>query len=702
MRTAICLAALALAVLAQDPVPAPKGALLLFDGAKTDGWVHRGNGKPCAWKVVDGALVVTPGTSDIVSKRNFNDATLHLEFWLPKSPPGTGWQGRSNSGVYLQGRYEIQILDSYGVKELRTGDCGSIYGQKVPDRNAARPPETWQTYDIDFKAPRFKDGKRIAKARVTVRWNGVLVHDDVAIDGGTTANAGGDPATPGPVLLQNHGNQVRYRNVWVAEKTRVPAASALTLPKIFADHMVLQRDHPVPVWGKGAMAGKDVVVQVAGKEARAKAGRDGKWKVALPKLEAGGPHELIISSGAARAVFTDVLIGEVWVCSGQSNMRMRVDRSNDAKAEVAAARHPRIRLATVPNRPLDAPATDAEVKWEVCTSDTVGPFSAVAYYFGRHLQEHLDVPVGLVMTSVGGTPVEAWTPIEVLRDDPSMELFERQLANNARLWRNRLSDWQDKAKVAAAEGRPAPKKPRRPRIRRQHRPALLWNGMVAPLVPFAMRGVIWYQGERNTRQPLHYERLFKLQINTWRKRWNQGDFPFLFVQLANFQRRHESPTNSAWAWVRGAQRGALELPATGMAVTIDIGDAKDIHPRNKQAVGRRLGLLARRLVHGHEVVDAGPTLVKNKIDGARIVLEFENGDGMKPREGDTLVGFAIAGADREFVWADARIDGSTISVSHPAVKDPVAVRYAWADNPACNLVNAAGLPASPFRTDDWK
>ncbi len=686
--------------LAQDPTPAPKGAVTLFDGANGDSWVHRNSGKPFAWKLQDGAMEVVRGNGDLLSKQHFSDFHLHVEFWLPKTPEGTSWQGRSNSGVYLQGRYEIQVLDSYGIKKLRPGDCGSIYGQKIADRNAARPPEVWQSYDIHFTAPRFKDGERVAKPRVTVFWNGVRIHDDIEINGPTAAHAGGDQAKPGPILLQDHGNPVRYRNIWVVEKSDDEAEATVSVPRVFADHMVLQRDREVPIWGQAST--KAVVRVTCGSAtAESRADESGRFKVTLPAMPAGGPHELVVTCGDARRTLKDVMVGEVWVCSGQSNMRWRVDRSMNAKPEIAEAKHPRIRLAFLKETRADEPQTDAPIRWEVCSPETIPTFSAVAYYFGRHLQRELgDIPIGLVMTSWGGTPVEAWTSREALKADPVVERWSTLVSRGAQAYKRQLDQWNDKARVAAAEGKAPPGKPRRRGPRAHHEPGVLYNAMIAPLIPMSFRGAIWYQGESNASRAWQYRRLFPAMIKDWRQRWG-SEFPFYWVQLANFKKTADQPGESDWAELREAQSMALALPNTGQACAIDIGAANDIHPRNKQEVGRRLALIALNQIHGKEVVAHGPTMKHAAFADGRATVRFDHAADLKTRDGQAVTGFAVAGEDRQWRWAEATINGAGVTAWSPQVPRPTAVRYGWADNPRCNLVNGAGLPAVPFRSDDW-
>jgi len=456
------------------------------------------------------------------------------------------------------------------------------------------------------------------------------------------------------------------------------ARAEIAMPAVFGDHMVLQRNRPVPVWGT-AKPNERVSVRVAGQTQTTRTGVKGRWKVVLTPLKAGGPYEMVVS-GKNTLHFADCLIGEVWICSGQSNMAFALRSGNDAKAEIAAAEHPRIRLLAVPRRPMETPQTDFRGAWTVCSPKTAGAFSAVGYFFGRDLERILDVPIGLVNTSYGGTPAEAWTDARALA-------HERKLAPLLKRWK-------------AAVGRPGRGGKRGKMRLHPHRPANLWNGMVAPLVPYAMRGAIWYQGESNAGRAVQYETLFPTMISAWRAHWNLGNFPFLFVQLANFKARREEPGESAWAELREAQRLTLgKVPNAGMAVIIDIGEAGNIHPKNKQDVGKRLAALALAGTYGREVVPAGPLFRKAVRDGKHLVLHFDNANGLCTQDDETLRGFAVAARDKHWVWAKARIVGETVVVEHPAGRQARYVRYGWADNPACNLANGAELPASPFRTD---
>ncbi len=456
------------------------------------------------------------------------------------------------------------------------------------------------------------------------------------------------------------------------------AHADVALPSVFGKDMVLQRGRPVPVWGT-AKPSESVTVSVAGQTQTARADTKGRWRVTLTAMKAGGPHEMVVQA-ANEIRLTGVLVGDVWICSGQSNMQWPVNRSADATKEIEAADHPQIRLLSVPRRPKESPQTDFQGVWVPCSPKTAGGFSAVAYYFGRKLHQRLGVPIGLINTSYGGTPAESWMDAKSLKK-------ERKLAPLLGRWKKRL----DRARPGAGGDK----------VRQSpHRPANLWNGMVAPLLPYAIRGAIWYQGESNAGRAEQYMTLFPAMIRAWRAKWGQGDFPFHFVQLANFKARQEAPGESAWAELREAQRLTLAaVPATGMAVIIDIGEAGNIHPKNKQDVGARLAALALAKDYGERVVPSGPLYRKAVTNGKRLVLHFDHAEGLCTQDDEALAGFAVRGPDKTWVWAKASIQGTTVVLEHPAGKKVLHARYGWADNPACNLANGAELPASPFRTD---
>ena len=439
-------------------------------------------------------------------------------------------------------------------------------------------------------------------------------------------------------------------------------AQALTVASVFGDHMVLQRGRPIPVWGFGR-PDDSIVVTLGDQRVEGVVQPTGRWRVELPAQPAGGPFELKVHS-SQEWTFRDVLIGEVWICSGQSNMAWPVVRSDDAEAEIAAAKYPRMRLLHVKRNSSEHPIRRLQATWKECSPETVERFSAVGYYFGRELHRELDVPIGLIASACGGTPAEAWIRPPALAADAD---FRPILT--------RWSEWPNKG----------------------HRPSGLFHGMVAPLTRFSMRGVIWYQGEANANRAYQYRKLFPALITDWRAAWGQGDFPFLFVQLASYHVR----VPETWAELREAQLMALELPNTGMAVTIDVGNPKDIHPRNKQDVGKRLALWALAETYGRDLVYSGPLVssVERELGGLRVRFRHTGG-GLVARGGGELRGFEVATASGLFAPARALIDGETVVVTSDRVPDPVHVRYAWTDTPDGNLMNAEGLPASPFRNDD--
>ncbi|MBN1559974.1 9-O-acetylesterase [candidate division KSB1 bacterium] len=613
--------------------------------------------------------------------------------------------------------------------------------------------------------------------------------------------------------------------------------------------MVLQQKIKAPVWGKATPAGK-VTVEFQEQKKATVADENGDWMIRFEPLTAGGPFTLKIS-GKDTIFLSNVMVGEVWICSGQSNMEWGVNNSNNAREEIMAADFPSMRLfhvnhTTSLNKKEDVDAAG----WKVCSPASVPSFSAVAYFFGRHLHQELQLPIGLIHTSWGGTVAEAWTAADFLAQmedfAPIIEALKTSAASEEELradYDRKMREWKENvdAKVKAQSGGiswqnvdcddsawekmslpvlwegaglpgfdgivwfrktieiaddaanegftlslgpiddqdityingqqigttdlyNAPREytipagtlkaganviaiqvldtgggggiwgdasqmwlksesgavvqlsgewkynigvslrdvpPRPPTPDNPNYPTVLYNAMLEPLMPFAIRGAIWYQGEGNAGRAYQYRELFPTMITSWRTNWGQGDFPFLFVQLANFRQVLDHPAESDWAELREAQTKTLSLPNTGMAVIIDIGEADNIHPGNKQQVGRRLALNALARVYGQDIVYSGPLYKSMRLEGDKIRLNFDHVDGGLLARGGDLTGFAIAGQDSNFVWADAVIDGETIIVSSPNVANPLAVRYAWADNPICNLYNAEGLPASPFRTDDW-
>ncbi len=494
------------------------------------------------------------------------------------------------------------------------------------------------------------------------------------------------------------------------------AQAAIRLPALISDNMVLQAESKANVWG-WADPQEKVTVTFAGKKGETTAGTDGKWSVRLAELKAGTAGDLTIAGTNTIAV-KNVIVGEVWVASGQSNMEFTTGGAMNKEAEIAAANYPQIRMFTVKKAAKSEPQDDCVGKWEVCAPDVVGHFSAVGYFFARHLHEKLKQPVGIIHTSWGGTPAEHWTPRPVIESDPDFkplaESWDKVVGSYPKAkeaWDKSMDAWKAAAETAKAAGQPEPKKPGNPPRGGDPfgGPGCLFNGMIAPVIPYTIQGAIWYQGESNAGAARLYRKLFPTMIATWRQAWATGglagsempEFPFIFVQLANYMARNDQPVESNWAELREAQLMTLELPHTGMAVAIDVGEGGDIHPKNKQEVGRRLALNAEATVYFQDQEYSGPIIGGSQVEDAKIRLSFRNAEGMKSSDGGPIKGFAIAGNDHVFHWADAEIQGDHVLISSKEVPAPVAVRYAWSDNPECNLVNAAGLPASPFRTDDW-
>ena len=639
----------------------------------------------------------------------------------------------------------------------------------------------------------------------------------------------------------------------------IPVSAKITLPKLFTDNMVLQQKTEAPVWGK-ANPGKTVTIITSWdrKTYTTTADNNGNWLMNITTPEAGGPYHISFSDGK-KLTLKNILIGEVWICSGQSNMEMPLagwGMVNDYKNEIANANYPQIRLLHVEQATSNLPLDDLKATrggWQVCSPETIESFSSVAYFFGRTLNKNLNIPIGLINTSWGGTIAEAWTSGRSLEEMPYFKEAVQDMAsvseeeaqkqyeqkfkewndyilandkgyqNNIPVWsETELNDgqwsemelpglWEEKelsdfdgivwfrktveipsqwakkdltlklamiddndityfngVKIGETDGHNIKRvysipgklvKPGKAVITirvtdtgggggiygetvdlsvapstgkesatslagtwkyqaaidlKKHdkapqsvsgnpnRPTVLYNAMIHPIAPYAIQGAIWYQGESNADRAYQYRELFPLMIRDWRKQWKQ-DFPFYFVQLANFMAKKNEPGESQWAELREAQLQTLQLENTGMAVTIDIGDADDIHPKNKQDVGLRLALNALAKTYGQKSSYSGPLYDSHQIEGNKIRVRFNHTDkGLKAKGSSSLKGFAIAGPDHVFHWADAIIDGNTIVVSSPNIPFPVAVRYAWANNPECNLYNGEDLPASPFRTDDWR
>jgi len=488
------------------------------------------------------------------------------------------------------------------------------------------------------------------------------------------------------------------------------SAADLKLPAVFSDHMVLQRDKAVAVWG-WADADEEISVEFAGQKKTAKADASGKWSLRLDPLTASAESRKLTATGkdGRKAEINDVLVGDVWLGSGQSNMAMTVTRAKDFEKEKAAAIFPLIRHFKEESAGASAAQAQGKGTWLACTPDNVGGFSATLYFFGREIHREIGVPIGLINTSVGGTPIEAWIAPEVQESKPALKAaLDAQSAANPKIdpekakadYAKALEKFKAAKAKAVAEGTKAPRPPRNAAAISANKASYgqLFNGKVAPLVPFTVKGMLWYQGEANSPEgrAQHYAQQLSALVTDWRARWGE-ELPFAWVQLPNFTRPGEG-----WPLTREAMLKTLALPKTGMAVTIDIGEAKDIHPKNKQEVGRRLSLWALGSVYGRKVAaTSGPLPAGHEIKGAEVIVTLTHADGLKTRDGAPVKSFQLAGADKQWKAANAKIDGSKIIVSSAGVAAPVALRYAWLDFPETNLVNSADLPASPFRTDDW-
>jgi sialate O-acetylesterase len=493
------------------------------------------------------------------------------------------------------------------------------------------------------------------------------------------------------------------------------ARGNVRLPALISDNMVLQQGRQVAIWGT-ADAGEQVTVRLGDQKQTAIADASGQWKVELAPLKAGGPWEMTME-GKNKITLRNILAGEVWVCSGQSNMEVPlILRPQGWSAgiinyenEIRRSNYPTLRLFTVQPVIASKPQTDVKGAWVASSPQTVGAFSAAGYFFGRDLQRVLKVPVGLISSSFGGSPVEAWMSQEAIDADSDLKVladaWKQRIADYPHVFAkylDQLREWEASAEEVEATGRTGaltvPVAPQDPR-KAWRRTSGLWNGMMAPLTSYTIAGVAWYQGEANAAFAYQYRRAFPTMIEQWRTSWGEGEFPFLFVQLANYN-PDNAPADS-WAVVRESQAKALALPKTAMAVAIDIGEHHNVHPRNKQEVGRRLALTAEAVAYGRRVEYSGPIIESVRSVNGTLRLRFSHATGgLVAREG-RVTGFQIAGDDRIFAGAVAKIEGNMIVLSSPHVSKPVAVRYAWANDPPCNIYNKAGLPAPPFRTDDW-
>jgi sialate O-acetylesterase len=499
-------------------------------------------------------------------------------------------------------------------------------------------------------------------------------------------------------------------------------AAAVKLPAVIGDHMVVQQEKPVAVWGWANKA-ESVTVRFNGQEKKAVADAAGKWRVVFDPVKAGGAPLEMTAQGASGPgiVVKDILVGEVWIASGQSNMEMTMAALPNPVPEILRADEPGMRLFLVPRRTAAQPCEDIDAQWKVCAPDAVRPFSAVAYYFGLELHKRLGVPVGLIASSWGGTDIEPWTPPAGFDAVAEVKpLLEKHLANYAE-YRDKLAKsvpaweaWVRDARKALAAKTPMPAEPARSYpndpFDNPQAPTTLYNGMIHALTPFAIRGAIWYQGENNRNDGLFYEKKMEALIRGWRDVWKLGDFPFYYVQLApyNYSYNRETPTGDVPDFLRlpliwEAQSNALRIPGTGMAVVTDITNLNDIHPGNKRDVGYRLALWARAKTYGETgLVFSGPLYKSMAVENGRALISFDDiGGGLISNDGQPLKWFEIAGEDRVFYKAEAQISGNAVIVWSARVTVPKAVRFGWHQLAVPNLANKEGLPASPFRTDRW-
>lgn len=485
----------------------------------------------------------------------------------------------------------------------------------------------------------------------------------------------------------------------------------IRLPNVIGNSMVLQQKMTVPVWGT-AEPGEAVTVAFAGQKKTVIAGQDGKWRVDLGKLAASFQLQTMTITGKNTIELKDILVGEVWLVSGQSNMQRLLRETDNGEAVQAAANHPNIRLFNASREVAFKKKQGKLGEWAACTPESVKEFSAAGYYFGVGLQKELNVPVGLLNSSYGGSQAEAWTPVAYLNASPDL----KPTVDRTKIWEAErekvrvdyaaaIAKWredQDKAKATGARPSPSPGVP--DALRDYRIASSIYDGMIEPLMPFGIKGAIWYQGESNEARAEQYNLLLPTMIRAWRERWGEGNFPFGIIQLPNYRAVKAEPEEAPWSFIREAQRQtALKTANTGLIVTIDIGEANDIHPKNKVDVGRRMLAWALKDVYGRKIATS-PVLKKTEVKGGKIILTFDDvGSGLRIKKGEKLNEFAIAGADKKFVWAEAKIVGKNkVEVWSPGVASPLAVRYAFNSNPKDpNLTNGSGLPASPFRTDDW-
>ncbi|MGV3659416.1 MAG: sialate O-acetylesterase [Prosthecobacter sp.] len=497
------------------------------------------------------------------------------------------------------------------------------------------------------------------------------------------------------------------------------ARAELRLPAIIGDNMVLQQQLANPLWGWDA-PGTEVTVKFGSQTKTAKAGADGKWTVKLDPVPASANPATISIKGTSARELKNVLVGEVWICSGQSNMQWSVSSSWDSDLEIASAKHPQIRLISVPQVGTQEPQQDFKGEWKECSPATVGPFSAVGFFFGRVLHKTLDVPVGLINNAWGGSAAEAWVRRDLLEKDPRFKLLmegakknEAFLTSDAgkKQYADNLAKWQKEAEEAKKAGKPfTTRQPQAPEswLKGNARPGNIYNGVLLPTIGYGIKGAIWYQGETNAGRAYEYASLFPFMIEDWRTEWKQGDFPFYWVQLADFMAEKSDATQSvtsSWAEIRESQTKTQNaIKNGGQAVIIDLGESNDIHPKNKRDVAERLARWALVKDYGLKLPYRSPEFKSAAFDGSKATVILDTfGSSLRTVDVTEVKGFVVCGEDKKWAWADAKILGKDkIEVSSKDVAKPVAVRYAWADNPICNLFSIEGLPVTPFRSDDFE
>ena len=495
------------------------------------------------------------------------------------------------------------------------------------------------------------------------------------------------------------------------------AAGDVKTPAIFGSNMVLQRDHANPVWG-WADKGEKVSVSIAEQTHNTQADKDGNWRITLKSLDATDKPLTLTIKGKNELKYENVLVGEVWLCSGQSNMGWPLNNADDSDLEIMTANYPNLRLISIPQVGTQEPQHDFNGKWEATTPEVASQFSAVGYLFGRRLHQTLGIPVGLIDNAWGGSACEAWIPRDrldaTLAAKPYMDSWRKtegtydakaaQVKHEAQ-----KAKWKEQVKKAKAAGKTLPRAPRPPRnpLTGQHRPANLYNGVLKPIIGYGIKGAIWYQGESNSARGHAYREVFPLMIETWRRDWKQGDFSFYWVQLADFMGEDEEPVDNNWPELREAQTFTQDrLKNVGEAVIIDVGEGRDIHPRNKQIVSNRLARLALAKDYGMTLPHLSPRFKSMEVKGGKATITFDHiGTGLYAFDLREPIGFAICGKDKKFVWAQAKLSGQDkVEVWAEGIKEPIAVRYAWSNNPVSNLYGKTGsvtLPVTPFRTDDF-